>query len=52
MGATNVLANRPHFLGKAARNAAKAAFQAAGDGERSVEMFEILHLAAWTPEKG
>ncbi|HET7282252.1 MAG TPA: SAM-dependent methyltransferase [Sphingomicrobium sp.] len=51
MGATNVLASRPHFLGKAARNAAKAAFQAAGDGERTVEAFEILHLAAWTSKK-
>ena len=50
MGATNVLTARPRFIGKAARNAASRSFAAAGGGERTVETFEILHFAAWTPE--
>jgi hypothetical protein len=49
MGATNVLTARPRFVGQAARNAAMHSFTAAGDGERTVETFEILHFAAWTP---
>jgi len=49
MGATNVLTARPRFIGKAARNAASRSFAAAGGGERTVETFEILHFAAWTP---
>jgi hypothetical protein len=49
MGATNVLTARPRFVGQAARNAAIRSFTAAGDGERTVETFEILHFAAWTP---
>jgi hypothetical protein len=52
MGATNVLKNRPRFAGKAARSAAIRAFSEAGDGSRTIEKFEILHFAAWTPNKG
>jgi hypothetical protein len=50
MGATNLLIDRPRGpLGRAAREAAAANFTAAGDGARTVETFEILHFAAWTP---
>ena len=52
MAATNILAARPHFLGRAQRAAAAQAFRAAGDGERTVETFEILHFAGWTPKEG
>jgi NADH dehydrogenase [ubiquinone] 1 alpha subcomplex assembly factor 5 len=52
MAATNVLTARPHFLGRAARAAAAAAFEGAGDGERTTETFEILHFAGWTPKEG
>lgn len=51
MAATNMLAARPRFIGRAARQAASAAFTAAGDGQRTVETFEILHFAAWTPKR-
>lgn len=51
MGATNILSGRPRFVGKAARAAATAAFSKAGDGKRTVETFEILHFAAWSPKK-
>jgi hypothetical protein len=50
MGATNLLKGRPRFINTAARAAAVRAFAEAGDGSRTVEMFEILHFAAWTPE--
>ena len=52
MAATNSLASRPRFVGKAARAAAIRAFASAGDGERTVETFETLHFAAWTSEQG
>ena len=48
MGATNILRGRPRFVGKAARAAAAQAFTAAADGSRTLEIFEILHFAAWT----
>jgi hypothetical protein len=51
MGAGNVLTARPHFVGKTARAAAIQAFAAFGDGQRTVETFEILHFAAWTPKQ-
>jgi NADH dehydrogenase [ubiquinone] 1 alpha subcomplex assembly factor 5 len=51
MGATNILTDRPYFVGKAARQAASDAFVSAGDGERTVETFEILHFAAWTAKE-
>lgn len=51
MGATNVLTVRPRFIGKSARAAAFTAFRSSGDGTRTVETFEILHFAAWSPRK-
>lgn len=52
MGATNILVERPRFVGRLAREAASRAFVAAGAGQRTVESFEILHFAAWTPAHG
>jgi NADH dehydrogenase [ubiquinone] 1 alpha subcomplex assembly factor 5 len=52
MGTTNILNARPRFVGHAARSAAIDAFAAAGNGERTVETFEILHFAAWTSKDG
>jgi SAM-dependent methyltransferase len=52
MGLTNVLTERPRFMSKRARRAAIEAFAAAGDGTRTLEQFEILHFAAWCPNKG
>jgi hypothetical protein len=50
MAATNVLHERPRRpLSRAARDAASAAFASAGRDGRTVETFEILHFAAWTP---
>lgn len=51
MAATNILAARPRFVGKSALTAAVGAFASAGDGARTVETFEILHLATWTAKK-
>lgn len=48
MGATNVLHARPRFVGRAARAAALQTFISSGEGNRSIESFEILHFAAWT----
>ena len=48
MAATNLLVARPRFLSRAARAAAAQAFRNAGDGERTLETFEIIHFAAWT----
>lgn len=50
MGSTNILIHRSREpLLRAAKVAAEAAFRSAGDGSRTVETFEILHFAAWTP---
>jgi len=50
MGATNILNQRPRSpLLRKAKAAAEAAFRSSGDGSRTVETFEILHFAAWTP---
>ena len=50
MGATNLLSARsPQSLSKPALAAARQRFAAAADGSRTVETFEILHFAAWTP---
>lgn len=50
MAATNVLnARSRQLLSRAARSAAVEAFRTAGDGSRTVETFELLHFAAWTP---
>ena len=51
MGATNILNQRGRLpISRQAFAAASSIFAAAGDGERTVETFEILHFAAWTPE--
>jgi NADH dehydrogenase [ubiquinone] 1 alpha subcomplex assembly factor 5 len=48
-GATNILTERPrNSLSKRALEAAAENFARAGDGERTIETFEILHFAAWT----
>ena len=52
MAATNLMTERSRFVGRAGRLAAIEAFAAAGDGTRTVEQFEILHFAAWTPSEG
>ena len=50
MGATNILAQRARTpISRRDYAAACEAFAAAGDGGRTVETFEILHFAAWTP---
>jgi SAM-dependent methyltransferase len=51
MAATNILKERPHLFGKVGYDAAARNFAAAGDGQRTVETFEILHFAAWNPKK-
>jgi hypothetical protein len=53
MGATNVLTQRPtRPMSRTALRAAEAAFAAASNGEKTIETFEILHFAAWTPASG
>ena len=52
MAATNLLLGRPGFVAKAALAAAERQFREGGDGERTVETFEILHFAAWIPNDG
>jgi hypothetical protein len=52
MGATNVLVERPKFVGRTARNAASSLFADAGDGNRTIETFEILHFVGWASNKG
>jgi NADH dehydrogenase [ubiquinone] 1 alpha subcomplex assembly factor 5 len=48
MSATNILAERSRRpLSRAARAAAIGSFAAAGDGQRTTEVFEILNFAAW-----
>ena len=50
MGATNILAQRARTpISPRAYAAACESFAAAGDEGRTVETFEILHFAAWTP---
>jgi hypothetical protein len=49
MGATNILTARPHTsVTKSALAAAARHFEQSGNGERTTEVFEILHFAAWT----
>lgn len=50
MAATNLLVERPRFVGKAARASAEAAFARMGRRGRTVESFEIIHFAAWAKE--
>jgi hypothetical protein len=50
MGATNILAQRSRSpLSRSALQAAVDAFASVGRDGRTVETFEILHFAAWTP---
>lgn len=51
MGSTNMLNARARFIGRDARKAAADAFRLAGNGARTMETFEILHLACWTPSE-
>lgn len=49
MGATNILASRSRVpLSRTALAAAEEDFRPAGE-DRTVETFEVLHFAAWTP---
>jgi len=50
MGATNILRSRAPSLNRAQRDAAARAFGDAGNEGRTVETFEIVHFAAWTPQ--
>ena len=50
MGVTNVLAQRPRTpLSRAALAAAKQRFSEEQSNGRTVETFELLHFAAWSP---
>lgn len=50
MGATNILQSRSKTpLSRRAVSAAEATFQAAAAGAKTVERFDLLHFAAWTP---
>ncbi|MEO6312134.1 MAG: methyltransferase domain-containing protein [Sphingomicrobium sp.] len=50
MGATNILDQRSRIpLGRAARAAAAEAFASTGDA--TIETFELLHFAGWTPRE-
>lgn len=50
MAATNILAERSKRpLSRAAARAAADRFAAGGSAGRTVERFELLHIAAWTP---
>ena len=52
MGATNILklrSRRP--LSRKSKAVAEASFRESGDGSRTVELFELLHFAAWTPPR-
>ena len=49
MGATNILKLRSRTpLLRDSKARAEAAFRDSGDGSRTVELFELLHFAAWT----
>lgn len=51
MGATNILTSRSRRpILRDAKAAAEDAFRSAGDGSRTIETFEILHFASWTPQ--
>jgi SAM-dependent methyltransferase len=50
MGSGNILHDRSRLpLSRGARTAAAKAFAEAGNGEHTIEAFELLHFAAWTP---
>nr|WP_294849872.1 SAM-dependent methyltransferase [uncultured Sphingomonas sp.] len=48
MGANSLLTRRPPPFGKSELAAARAAFVAMGDGEKTTENVEILHFLGWT----
>lgn len=50
MGSTNILLQRPRFVGRAALEAASRAFADAARDGRTVETFELLHFLAWAPQ--
>ena len=53
MGATNVLEARPRIPpGRAALSAAERDFLGGASGGRTVENFELLHFAGWSPGPG
>ena len=53
MGATNILSARSRRpLGRAAMQAAEADFAAGQLEGRTVETFEVLHFAGWSPDQG
>lgn len=52
MGATNLLRSRSAPLSRAAAATASDHFRKCGHGGRTVETFELLHFAAWTPDHG
>lgn len=52
MAGGNVLSSQPPPLTRLQREAAAQAFALAGNGGRTIEAFEILHFAAWTPGDG
>ena len=53
MASTNILAQRARTpISRRSYAAACESFSAAGDEGRTVETFEILHFAAWTPPDG
>jgi NADH dehydrogenase [ubiquinone] 1 alpha subcomplex assembly factor 5 len=49
MGATNILRARAPSLKKFELATARRAFAEAGGGFRTLETFELIHFAAWTP---
>lgn len=51
MGATNMLTARPRFVGRRFLAEAARAFAEAGSQGRTIETFEIIHFAAWTPKE-
>lgn len=52
MGVTNMLRARSRGLSRAALAAAEDHFESFGEDGRTVETFELLHFAAWTPDQG
>jgi hypothetical protein len=52
MAATNIMRARASPLTRGQLDAAVRAFADGGDGQRTVETFEILHFAAWTAQGG
>ena len=51
MGLTNVLNARLRFIGRTGHAAAVESFSQAGHDGRTMETAEILHFAAWAPDK-